>query len=254
MDYLYKSLNPVIGCKQHGFSEECDNCCALHSAQAQAHRKDTNTSKIYYKAITKIDGKWQWNDDAVYNPHWADHISTGKGTKPQKYIVSYMGEIGLSTPDVLADVIIKAKEAHMHEFIILTKLPSRVAKLLEVAVESAGVGYPENITVATSVGTNDFQYRIDMLRKVKGFKREVWHKPLLSNIDHPNYYGIDSVRINVEKGKHKRSCESSWIRNIVKEAKSQGCKVHLDMNKNDLKNITGRMKRIKNMINKMWSE
>jgi len=261
MKRMYTSLNVAIGCKENGFSTGCKHCVAVKCAHLQAHRKDKAKQTPIYKAVLKYnEGKPYWNNKVIFNKHWDYPIKYGKGKikpKPRKFLASYNGEIALLKDKELSkacnELLMSAQKGHMHSFTILTKLPARIVKFIENTVtelEEKGihVSSMSNVIIATSVETDAEKFRIDQLRKCKYFQTEVWFKPLLGKIINPNFRNIDSIRINVEKGKIKRPCMSKWIYDLMKDAKKSKTEIHLDMDIGDLKNIKGAHKKIENKI------
>ena len=266
MKRMYTSLNVAVGCKEKGFSTGCMHCVAVKCAHLQSHRKDGAKQTPIYKAVLKyVDGKPYWNNKVIFNKHWDYPIKYGKGKikpKPRKFLASYNGEIALLSDKELSkacnELLMSAQKGHMHSFTILTKIPGRIVKFIESTVSELknaeiDVSSLSNVIIATSVETDAEKFRIDQLRKCKYFQTEVWFKPLLSKISNPNFRNIDSIRINVEKGNEKRTCKSSWIYDLIKNAKKTKTKTHLDMDLGDLKNIKGVHKKIKNKIMKVYS-
>ena len=261
MKRMYTSLNVAIGCKENGFSTGCMNCVAVKCAYLQAHRKDGARQIPIYKAVLKYnEGKPYWNNKVIFNKYWDYPIKYGKGKikpKPRKFLASYNGEIALLPDKELSkackELLLSAQKGHMHEYTILTKMPSRIVKFIESTVttlRSTGIDVSSltNVIIATSVETDAEQFRIDQLSKCKYFQTEVWFKPLLGKITKPNFKNIDSIRINVEKGKVRRPCKGNWIYDLIKSANNSKTKVYLDMDLGDLKNIKGSHKKIEAKI------
>lgn len=239
----YKTINRGMGCKPGGFGTECKNCVALGTAIKLA-AKDEEFAKLYAKTI---NGN-QWSGKIVKNPGWLNHFSYNPSKNKKEYVVTYQGDVALWTPPMIADAYRLALDAPKHKFTFLSKLPFMLWKKTKICIdmlkaEGIDIYKAKNIKFGTSVGINSVQYRIDQLRRFEGFPLEVWHKPVLENIDHPNYYGIHTIRVNAEKGWHKRSWNPDHILNIIKEAKNQGVRVCFDMNRDILnkKNIAQTM-------------
>ena len=78
------------------------------------------------------------------------------------------------------------------------------------------------------VSAEDRRYglpRIDHLRKVPAAVRFVSFEPLLEDLGPLNLSGIQWVIIGAESGHGRREMRERWVRNIVTQAKEQGCKV-----------------------------
>ena len=232
--YVYESWDPFVGCIPNGFDKECDHCCGLTSAYKIAGGTG-KVSRVFRRALGKKDGKRGWNGDIIFNPYCIEKLHA---RKQRNFIVSYHGEIALVPISGLVFVFQAIHDNPRHLFTILTKKPDLLWEKMQLVIrymDSINIDLKKllNLKIATSVGENQFNWRIDALRKFAGFEIEVWHKPLIGPVFDANYEFVNCVRINKEKGgmNQKRPCSEEWVENIIKIAKKQGILVY-----NDIKN------------------
>jgi protein gp37 len=231
--YAFRGLPIGYGCVPGGFGEECNNCCAIPTAQ-RISGTGGQAAELIKKVTTRTDGKICWSGDIRQNLRAYD-LLTEHGT-PQNFLASYTCEIALLPAPAITRLVKKIYEYPIHIFTLLTKLPLRLYKSMMIAsnkMRELGVDITElsNMRIATSVGFNKTKYRIDELKKFKGFNLELFIKPLIGPVNGVNYEGISTVRINCEKGyKNKiRPYKQEWIDTIFKEARKFRTKVYNDI-------------------------
>lgn len=103
--------------------------------------------------------------------------------------------------------------ASHHQFQVLTKRPER-------ALELAGrLPWPDNVWMGTSVETQPFTRRIDMLRKIPAHVRFLSCEPLLSSLT-LRLEGIHWVIVGGESGPGARPMEREWVTGIRDQCRS----------------------------------
>jgi len=224
-------LNLLLGCLPNGADEECNNCCALRRAVQLAGRKDY-IGAIYRKLIKKVNGRWRWSGKLTENFDRLPHISI-KG-KSKNYLISYMSDIGLAKVETIVKALIIAYKRPIHNYLFLTKFPEKLLPKMLSAIEylkeyNINISTSSNLHIGVSVGRNEYKERIDSIRKFpKFFRKHTWHKPLLENTNKCNYKGLTSIRVNKEKGHHKRPFKKKWIKYIRMTAKKHKIRVYVD--------------------------
>jgi protein gp37 len=100
------------------------------------------------------------------------------------------------------------REASWHQFQVLTK---RSQRLLEI---SERIDWPENVWMGVSVENQDYEFRIDHLRKTGAHLKFVSLEPLLGPLINLNLRRIDWVIVGGESGPGARRIEKEWVREI----------------------------------------
>ena len=130
--------------------------------------------------------------------------------KPRTVFVNSMSD--LFHEDVPEDFILKVfdvmAKASQHHFQVLTKRPDRMLKISE----SIG-GFPPNVWAGVSVESQQWAWRIDLLRKVKTLVRFLSCEPLLAPLE-LDLTDIDWVIVGGESGIGARPIAIEWVRDI----------------------------------------
>lgn len=100
------------------------------------------------------------------------------------------------------------REASHHVFQVLTKRPQRIAQL------SKDLSWRENIWLGTSVETEEFTARIDILRSIPARVRFLSIEPLLGAMPKLRLDGIHWVIVGGESGPRARAMQPAWVRQI----------------------------------------
>jgi len=130
--------------------------------------------------------------------------------KPTLIFVNSMSD--LFHEDVPSEVIFRLievmKNAHWHTFQILTKRAERLNDL------NNKIDWPENLWVGVSVESNDYKFRIDLLRTISSKIRFLSIEPLIGEISDLNLSNIDWVIVGGESGPKARKMEKEWVLKI----------------------------------------
>jgi protein gp37 len=108
--------------------------------------------------------------------------------------------------------------AHWHSFQVLTKRPERMLQLLS----NPKFRVLDNVWLGTSVESEDYVYRIDLLRRIPARIRFVSFEPLLGAIIDPDLIGIHWAIVGGESGPHARRIESWWVEELRDCCKRRG--------------------------------
>ena len=114
--------------------------------------------------------------------------------------------------DVPADFIRRAfrimRQAHWHQFQVLTKRSERLRELAPT------LDWPENVWMGVSVENAEYTFRIDGLRSTTAALKFLSIEPLLGSLPDLDLGGIDWVIVGGESGPGARPMAESWVRGI----------------------------------------
>jgi protein gp37 len=137
--------------------------------------------------------------------------------KPKLIFVNSMSD--LFHEDVSDEVILQLfdimRRASWHTFQILTKRAERLS-LLNTQIE-----WPSNIWAGVSVETDEYKYRIDLLRDTGARTKFISIEPLLGPIGNLNLRSINWVIVGGESGPYARKMDEEWVIQIRDECLSQ---------------------------------
>lgn len=191
IEWTETTWNPVTGCTK--ISEGCRNCYA----ERMAKRLKAMGSGNYRNGFTVTT-----HEHMLECPlHWKS---------PRKIFVNSMGD--LFHEDVPNEFIFRVfdimKQAHWHQFQILTKRSDRLLKLNEE------LPWPENIWAGVTVEKDEYKHRIDDLRKTSARIKFLSCEPLLGPLDNLDLHGIDWIIVGGESGPGARTVKETWISSI----------------------------------------
>lgn len=171
IEWTNKTWNPVTGCTK--VSPGCDNCYA-----------ETVTNRFKRGPFDQI----RLHSNRLDEPfHWH---------KPQKIFVCSMSD--LFHPEVpfdfVLEVFVKMLQSSQHTYQLLTKRPGRMAYFADHVWPkySPSGEWPENIWVGTSVESQKYAERLDVLARVPAKVRFVSVEPLLGPVDLKLWLGLDA--------------------------------------------------------------
>ena len=110
------------------------------------------------------------------------------------------------------------ERAHWHSFQVLTKRPER---MLEILSNPEFRTLP-NVWLGTSVESEDYLSRIDLLRRVPARIRFVPFEPLLGPITNPDLSGIHWAIVGGKSGPRARPMEAWWVEDLRDTCQYQG--------------------------------
>ena len=97
------------------------------------------------------------------------------------------------------------RQAHWHQFQILTKRSERLADC------SSRIDWPPNVWMGVSVENRDYTFRIEHLRRTGAQVKFLSLEPLLGPLPGLNLQGMDWVIVGGESGPRARPIETSWV-------------------------------------------
>jgi protein gp37 len=141
--------------------------------------------------------------------HWA---------RPRRIFVNSMSD--LFHEDIPLDYIRRVfaimVEAHWHSFQILTK---RSKRLTAVCSE---LPWPPNVWMGVSIESAEYAWRALDLMKIPARVRFVSAEPLLGPIPDLPVEGLDWMIVGGESGRHARTMELDWARELRNKCRKHG--------------------------------
>lgn len=140
--------------------------------------------------------------------------------KPQRIFVNSMSDLFQDKADeaFIRRVWRVMEEAHWHAFQVLTKRPER---MLDVLSKPDFPMLP-NVWLGTSVESEDYLPRIDLLRQVPARIRFVSFEPLLGPIINPDLADIHWAIVGGESGPRARTMQEWWVEQLHEACARQG--------------------------------
>lgn len=239
IEWTESTWNPIAGCRV--ISPGCTNCYAMRMAarlQAMGMPKYAGTTR---KSGTRHvwTGRVNSDLDALIAPlTWR---------RPQRIFVNSMSDLfqDNADEDLVRRVWQIMEQAHWHTFQILTKRPERMLKILSRSEFSVLT----NVWLGTSVETEDYLDRIDVLRQVPAHVRFVSFEPLIGPIVDPDLSGIHWAIVGGESGPHARPMETWWAEELRDACKNQHVAFFFKQWGGKRKKTTGRV-----LAGEVWDE
>jgi protein gp37 len=204
IEWTEATWNPLAGCKV--LSPGCTNCYAMRMAarlQAMGMAKYAGTTRKSGKRHVWT-GRVNIDEAALTAPlNWK---------KPQRIFVNSMSDLFQDKADkaFISQVWRVMERANWHSFQVLTKRPERMLVILSKPE------FPTlpNVWLGTSVESEDYLDRIDLLRRVPARVRFISFEPLLSPIIDPNLTDIHWAIVGGESGPGARPMEAWWVEEL----------------------------------------
>ena len=191
IEWTESTWNPLTGCTK--VSPGCKLCYAERMAkrlQGMSQRRYANGFKLtLHEDILELPLSWK---------------------KPQLIFVNSMSD--MFHTEVPAWFIHRTfdvmRQASWHQFQVLTK---RSERLLEM---SPSLNWPGNVWMGVSVESQDYDFRIDHLRKTGAVVKFLSLEPLLGPLPRLDLHGIHWVVVGGESGPGARPMELEWVLDI----------------------------------------
>ncbi len=198
IEWTESTWNPLTGCTK--ISPGCKHCYAERMAKrlhAMGQPNYVNGFKLtLHPQALEIPLGWK---------------------KPQMIFVNSMSD--LFHKDVPVDFIQQVfdvmRRADWHRFQVLTK---RAERLLELDPQ---IEWPSNVWMGVSVETQDYKYRIDLLRQTHAKIKFLSLEPLLGPLPRLNLKGINWVIVGGESGPGARPVLEDWVIDIRDQCKAK---------------------------------
>ncbi len=133
--------------------------------------------------------------------------------------------------------------ASQHKFQVLTKRPSRVARLND------SLRWTPNIWLGVSVESERWTERLLLLKETSAAVKFLSLEPLLGPLPDMNLDGIDWVIVGGESGPRARSMEADWVRDIRDQCERKSVPFFFKQWGGVFKKKTGRT-----LDNRVWNE
>jgi protein gp37 len=198
IEWTESSWNPVTGCTK--ISLGCKNCYAESMAKRLKMMGQPNYVNGFQVTLHE--------NVLEYPLRWK---------KPQVIFVNSMSDLfHEQIPDSFIyktfDIM---KQAHWHQFQILTK---RSFRLMELALR---LDWPKNVWMGVSVENEAVKFRIDDLKWVPANVKFVSFEPLLGPFIYLDLSHIDWVIVGGESGPRARPMKREWVIHIKKQCDEQ---------------------------------
>jgi protein gp37 len=204
IEWTDATWNPVAGCTM--VSPGCANCYAMRMAarlQAMGHMKYQGTTR-------KSGGRAVWTGRVVLDD--ASLRIPINWREPRRVFVNSMSDLfQKGVPfKFIARVWEVMKEAHWHQFQILTKRPERMARVL------SGKRFEllPNVWLGTSIEDGRVLDRLAALRGTPAAVRFISFEPLIGAVGDVDLTGIDWAIVGGESGPRARQMQREWVDQI----------------------------------------
>ena len=191
IEWTDATWNPTTGCTK--ISPGCKNCYA-----------ERMSKRLKAMGIKKYANEFEitLHEDALNTP------LTWK--KPQVIFVNSMSDLFHDEiPEKFIHKVFNVmRQAHWHQFQVLTKRSQRLLKL------APNIDWPENVWTGVSVENDDYTFRIDHLRQTKAYIKFLSLEPLLGPLSNLNLDNIDWVIVGGESGPNARPIHKEWVTEI----------------------------------------
>lgn len=217
IEWTDATWNPTTGCRK--VSPGCDNCYAATLAKR-----------------LKAMGSPRYQNDGPdglgfgLTLHWDKIPEPLTWKKPKRVFVNSMSD--LFHPSVPADFLLRCFEvmasAPMHQFQVLTKRPTYMARVVPVVLDKLGVSEPPaNVWLGISIENQEWaDKRIPPLLETPAAVRFLSCEPLLAPLDlSPWLEGvtlIDWVIVGGESGPNHRAFDRDWARSLLEQCQRAG--------------------------------
>jgi protein gp37 len=212
IEWTDATWNPIAGCRV--VSPGCTNCYAMRMAgrlEAMGVEK--------YAGTTRKSGRrhvWTGSVNVDLESLWVPL----RWRSPKRIFVNSMSDLFQEDADesFIQRVWRVMEFAHWHSFQVLTKRPERMLQLLSRRE------FPllANVWLGTSVESEDYLVRIDILRRVPAHIRFISFEPLLGPIVEPNLGDIHWAIVGGESGPRARPMDPRWVHDLRDACRRQG--------------------------------
>jgi protein gp37 len=229
IEWTEATWNPVAGCTI--LSPGCTNCYAMRMAsrlEAMGQPKYAGTTRM-------TGGRAKWNGTINLDRTALDLPKKWKSGRT--IFVNSMSDLFHDNVplDFIKDVFATMVATPQHTYQLLTKRAERAEAL------SAHLPWPHNIWLGVSVENEDYQWRIDHLRRSSAFVKFLSLEPLLGPLNNLDLTNIDWAIAGGESGPKSRPVEIEWIRSIRDQCKSVNVAFHFKQWGGINKKQTGRV-------------
>jgi len=199
IEWTESTWNPVTGCTK--ISPGCRHCYAERMS-------------VRLKAMGQPN--YQGGFGLTSQPQMLDRPLRWK--RPQMIFVNSMSD--LFHEGVAVDLILRVfdvmRQAHWHQFQVLTKRAERLEQL------APRIDWPANVWMGVSVENADYLFRIDHLRRTAAAVKFLSIEPLLGPLEGMDLAGIDWVIAGGESGPGARPVAEAWLLDVCRQCQAAG--------------------------------
>ncbi len=219
IEWTHHTMNFWLGCT--ALSPACDHCYAEgwakrtgNAALWQGERRRTTA------ALWRQPAKWDAACDAA-------------GIRQRVFTNSLADFFDNQVPaEWRHDAWAIITGARHLDWMVLTKRPENIAKMLPV-MDSSAPGYRpwnerwpwRNVWLGTTIEDRARLHRLDKLRAVPAAVRFLSIEPLLEDLGELDLSGIHLVIVGGESGPRARPMRLAWVRSLIAQCRAQGVAV-----------------------------
>ena len=209
IEWTEQTWNPVVGCSR--VSPGCDNCYMF-----------ALFPRLRAMGVAGYDGapdEVRLMPDRLEQPY--------RWRKPRKVFVNSMSDLFHSRVpfEYITRVFAVMRDTPQHTYQILTKRPGRVPAWWQLNQEAFAQVWPANVWVGTSVESQRYAPRIEVLERVPATVRFVSAEPLLESLDLTEYLKRDALQWVIaggESGGKARPMDIEWARELRDQCREFG--------------------------------
>ena len=201
IEWTEETWNPLRGCSL--VSAGCLNCYAMalaHSPQLQR----------YYGGLTELSSgnKPRWTGEVRLVPELLEQPLRWK--RPRRIFVNSMSDLFHEQVPLsfIREVFSVMREAHQHQFQVLTKRAERLWEL------DSSLDWPDNVWMGVSIENDRYTYRADLLRGTRARIKFLSIEPLIGPVPSLSVEGLDWIIVGGESGRGARPMELDWAREV----------------------------------------
>lgn len=199
IEWTEATWNPVTGCSK--ISPGCKFCYAEVMANRLQAMGQANYAQGFRVTLQPqmLERPLQWK-------------------RPRTIFVNSMSDLfHEQVPlEYIEQVFRVMRDAHWHQFQVLTKRAERLAEL------SPRLEWPSNVWMGVSVESAAYQGRIECLRSTRAAVKFLSVEPLLGPIEELDVDGIDWVIVGGESGPKARPMREAWVVEIRDRCRAMG--------------------------------
>lgn len=211
IEWTDHTWNPFVGCSVH--TPGCTNCYAMQAA-LKLQRNGIASYQGTVQIVPKT-GKSVWtgrvnrsSDTQVFKPM--------KVKAPSIFFVNSMSDFfhENARDEWRCEALRVMKETPRHQYQVLTKRPEEIQPFIDRVASNLGETFPDNMWLGVTVERGDYNFRIDILRKLPAAIRFISFEPLIGPIGPVDLTDIDWIITGGESGPGSRDCDPEWVREI----------------------------------------
>jgi protein gp37 len=196
IEWTEATWNPVTGCTK--ISPGCDHCYAERMSR-RLHAMGNHNYRNGFKLTVQpqmLERPLQW-------------------AKPKFVFVNSMSDLfhrDVPTP-YIHEVFDVMRRAYWHQFQVLTKRASRLARI------SDSIDWPPNVWMGVSVEDEHHRFRVDLLRHTGAAIKFLSLEPLIGAMRELDLELIDWVIVGGESGPGARAMAEKWVLDIQRQCR-----------------------------------